>query len=57
MKIIIDRIEENFFVVELENKEMINIPKSIIPTNAKVGDVISIEVDVNETEERKKKNN
>ncbi|MBP1927152.1 hypothetical protein J2Z76_003025 [Sedimentibacter acidaminivorans] len=55
MKIIIDRIEENFFVVELENKEMINIPKSIIPTNAKVGDVISIEVDVNETEERKEK--
>jgi len=55
MKIIIDRIEENFFVVELENKEMINIPKSIIPTNAKVGDVISIEVDANETEERKEK--
>lgn len=55
MKIIIDRYEEEFVVVELENKQMINIPKAIIPTNAREGDVISIEVDIDESTERKKK--
>lgn len=57
MKIIIDRYEEEFVVVELENKQMINIPKAIIPTNAREGDVISIEVDIDESTERKKKIN
>lgn len=55
MKIIIDRFEEEFVVAELENKQMINIPKAIVPKNAKEGDVISIEVDVYESTERKKK--
>jgi len=53
MKIIIDRYEEKFAVVELENKQMINIPKEIIPTDAKEGDVISIEIDVDATNNRK----
>jgi len=57
MRIIIDRIEEEFFVVELENKQIINVPKAIMPRNAKEGDVISIEVDVGESTERKKKIN
>jgi DUF3006 family protein len=49
MKIIIDRFEEEFVVAELENKQMINIPKVIMPTNAKEGDVISIEIDDGES--------
>lgn len=53
MKIIIDRYEEEFVVVELDNKQMINIPKEIIPSDAKEGDVISIEIDVDETNSRK----
>jgi len=53
MKIIIDRYEEEFVVVELENKQMINIPKEIIPSDAKEGDVILIEIDVDETNSRK----
>lgn len=53
MKIVIDRFEEEFIVVELENKQMINIPKAIIPTNAKEGDVISIEVDEDESKKLK----
>ena len=55
MKIIIDRFEEEIVVAELENKQMINIPKAIMPTDAKEGDVISIQVDVDESTERKKK--
>jgi DUF3006 family protein len=55
MKIVIDRFEEEFVVVELENKQMINIPKIIMPKNAKEGDVISIEVDVDESVRRKEK--
>ncbi|WP_251862193.1 DUF3006 domain-containing protein [Clostridium sp. Marseille-Q2269] len=43
MKGIIDRFEENFAVIELENREMINIDKLRIPKKAKEGDVINIE--------------
>jgi len=57
MKIIIDRIEEEFCVVELEDKQILNIPKAIIPSNAKEGDVISIEVEEKETVELKKEIN
>lgn len=55
---IIDRFEENFAVVELDNNKMINISTSKIPQNAKVGDVLSIGdyivVDYEQTEKRKK---
>jgi hypothetical protein len=53
MKIIIDRFEDEFVVVELENKQMSNIPRIIIPTNAKEGDVISIEIDEDESNKHK----
>ncbi|MDR7855460.1 DUF3006 domain-containing protein [Tissierella sp.] len=53
MKITIDRFEEEFAIVELENKEMINIPRVILPIEAKEGDIITISVDQGETEERK----
>ncbi|ENK1245113.1 DUF3006 domain-containing protein [Clostridium sporogenes] len=58
MKGIIDRFEDNFAVVELEDKRMINIDKNILPKKAKEGDVINIEGDIitlNEKEKEKLK--
>lgn len=42
MKGIIDRFEEGYAVVELDNKYMINIERNKIPLKAKEGDVIVI---------------
>lgn len=55
----IDRFEEEFAVVELENRKMKNIKRSLIPKDAKEGDVLNIEedsitIDYEETEKRKK---
>lgn len=55
MNFIIDRIEENFAVVELEDKKMINMPIELLPSGAKEGDVLSITVDKNETEARRRR--
>ena len=56
MKIIIDRFEGDSAVVELPSKVIINIPRILLP-NAKEGDVISIEIDKEETKNRKKRVN
>ena len=53
MKVIIDRFEGDYAVVEIEIGKCVNIPKILIP-NAKEGDVIKIEIDKKETFERKK---
>lgn len=53
MKVIIDRFEGDYAVVEIEEGKYVDIPKILIP-NSKEGDVIKIEIDENETEERKK---
>ncbi len=55
MNFIIDRIEENFAVVELEDKNMINMPIELLPSGAKEGDVLSIVIDKNETEARRRR--
>lgn len=60
MKGIIDRIEESFAIVELEDGTMKDIPKEILPLEAKEGSVLildgdNIYVDDNETEEKKKR--
>ena len=52
MKVIIDRFEGDYAVVETEDKIMVNLPKSLIP-GAKEGDVISISIDEEETKKRK----
>lgn len=52
MKVIIDRFEGDYAVVETEDKIMVNLPKSLIP-GAKEGDVISISIDEEETKQRK----
>jgi Protein of unknown function (DUF3006). len=55
---IIDRFENQFAVIELESKKVINIEKSKIPIEAVVGDVLNIgayiTIDLEETENRKK---
>jgi len=53
MKVIIDRFEGDYAVVEIEVGKCVNIPKILVP-NAKEGDVINIEIDKNETDEREK---
>lgn len=55
MKFIIDKIEENFTIVELEDKNMINMPIELLPSGAKEGDVLSIVIDKNETEARRRR--
>lgn len=53
MKVIIDRIENNYAIVEIETGKSINIPKILVP-GAKEGDVIKIEIDEAETIKRRK---
>lgn len=53
MKVIIDRFEGDYAVVELDVGKCVNIPKILIP-DAKEGDVIKIIIDRETTEERKK---
>lgn len=53
MKVIIDRFEGDFAVVELPDKTMVNMLKILLPSEAKEGDVISITVDKEETKNRK----
>jgi len=55
MKVIIDRFEGNFAVVELPDKTTVNMPKKIIPEEAKEGDVLCIEIDKAETSNRKER--
>lgn len=52
MKVIIDRFEEDYAIVELENKKMISMPKELIPKGAKEGMVINISIDLDETKKR-----
>jgi len=52
VRIIIDRFEGQFAVVELENRRIINIPKEIIPADAIEGTVLTIEIDHQETKRR-----
>lgn len=54
MKVIIDRFEGEYAIVELEVGKVINVPKILFP-NAKEGDVIKIEIDNEETNNRKNK--
>ncbi len=55
MKVIIDRIEGKYAVVEMENGEFENMPLSLLPEGACEGDAVIISVDKSDTEERKNK--
>lgn len=54
MKITIDRIEEYHAVVELETREFVNLPIVLVPSGAKEGDVLQIEINRSATEDRRK---
>lgn len=43
MKVIIDRFEGDFAVVELEDLSTVNLPKVLVP-GSKEGDIVTIEV-------------
>ena len=58
MALIIDRFEGDFAVVEVDGKEMRDIPKTDISVTAKEGDVLKLvsgnyEVDFEETKRRR----
>lgn len=55
MKFTIDRFEEELAIIELEDKKIIEVPRAILPLDAKEGDIINISVDKTETVERKKR--
>ncbi len=52
MKVVIDRFEGGFAIIELENNRWANIPRALIP-GAQEGDIISIEVLKNESSSKK----
>lgn len=54
MKVIIDRFEGEFAIVEIEEGKFTSLPKIVIP-NAQEGDVIEIKIDEKETKHRKEK--
>ncbi|QVK16748.1 DUF3006 domain-containing protein [Mycoplasmatota bacterium] len=53
---IVDRFEKNYAVIEFE-KETFNIPKVLLPSEVKEGDIIDITITINDkkTEDRKKR--
>ncbi|MDE5985080.1 MAG: DUF3006 domain-containing protein [Eubacterium sp.] len=55
MKWIIDRIENDIAVCELENGTFIDLNINALPENVSEGDVITINIDKNETKSKKEK--
>ncbi len=51
---IIDRFEGEYAVVELDDSTFVNIPKRILPNNAKEGDFITIGIDKEKTKNKAK---
>lgn len=57
MEVIIDRFEGNYAIVELPDMTFEDMPISLIPSEAKEGDVISIEINSEVTNMRKSRIN
>ncbi|WFA08864.1 DUF3006 domain-containing protein [Tissierella sp. Yu-01] len=55
MKFTIDRFEGEYAVVELENKEIVNIPIKALPEEAQEGDIINVSIDNEGTTDREKR--
>ncbi len=55
MKVTIDRFEGDYAVVELENREMADLPKVLVPKEASEGDIIEITINRDETKKRKQR--
>jgi len=54
VRVIIDRFEGEVVVVELEQGVFIQVNKKIFPPEVKEGDIVSINIEKEETEERSK---
>ncbi len=54
MRYTIDRFEDDFAVVELENGGMANVPRMVLPAEAKEGDVVCVDVDADGTAQKKR---
>ncbi|HBV86168.1 DUF3006 domain-containing protein [Desulfosporosinus sp.] len=54
---IIDRFENEWAIVETQNRTNFNLPRSVLPADLKEGDVIDIQVSINTeaTKQRSKK--
>ena len=55
MKVIIDRIEGKYAVVELEDGNAVDMPVLLLPAGAKEGDTIEITINSGDTKERKER--
>lgn len=55
MKLIIDRFEGDFAVIELPDGKMIDCPKALLPDDAKEGSIFNITVDETATNDKLKK--
>lgn len=52
MEVIVNRIEGNYLILELENGNVIDVPKELIP-EAKEGDIITIVIDQEKIKRKK----
>ncbi len=52
MKVIIDRFEGEYAVVEIDSNNYVNLPRVLVP-NSKEGDIVLIEVKKEESKNRK----
>lgn len=55
MRFTIDRFEGDYAIVELEDMQMVEIPRIALPMEAKEGDIIQVTIDQDETEKRRKR--
>lgn len=55
MKYTVDRFEGEYAIIENKDRKMFNIFKEILPIDVKEGDIITIKIDHNATDERKEK--
>ena len=51
MQVVVDRIEEDYIVVELEDGNVVDVPKVLIP-GASEGDIIDIYINRDETNKK-----
>ncbi len=55
MNLIIDRFEESWAVLELPDGTTFNFPRSLLPEEAKEGDILYFEVSIDEEATRKRR--
>lgn len=52
MKVVVDRFEGEFAIVEMADKQIVNMPRVLLPKLINEGDVIDISIDEEETDRR-----